>query len=332
MPKIISLFAISICFCLVANLVSSSRLDSSTSLPSFSKPKLSSPLSWLQNRWKQSCDLAELEQKVEDYNAAWVASAETANEGLTRRRLICLPLNERFNPPMGAFSHDHVQTGDKISAPSVFWQAIDKTKAEVPWLMRVERVTGWTGERFSYEKEDYNDTDESSDDEEEDSDVEKDSDSKFDVDIPKDASCHPGTLDSLVAGPLDFRAPQNYCFLPWWMMRALGLQPRDIVDVSLVTTIPPGSAARFRPHSSDFSKDISNPQAVMETELKHYSSLTKGTVIAFDYNKKRYWFDVVDLRSAPHGEKRDIIKVQDCDVATDFLPAKDTLKKRRTRK
>lgn len=314
-------------------MVSSSTVDSSPSLPSFSKPKLSSPSSYIQSRWKQSCDLAELEQKVEDHNAAFVATAETTNEALTKRRLICLPLNERFNPPMGAFSHDHVQTGDKMSAPAVFWQAIDKTKAEVPWLMKVERVTGWTGKRFSYGKqveEDYNDADEDSD--EEVSDDENDSGSNMNVDIPKDASFHPGTLDSVVGGPLDFRAPPNYCFLPWWMMRALGLQPRDIVDVTLATTVPPGSAARFRPHSSDFSKDISNPQAVMETELKHYSSLTKGAVIAFDYNKKRYWFDVVELRSAPHGEKCDMIKVQDCDIATDFLPAKDTLKKRRTRK
>jgi len=304
-------------------------------VPSFSRPKPSSLISWTQHRWKQSCELAELEQKVEDHNAAWVATAETANEGLRKRRLICLPLNERFNPPMGAFSHDHVQTGDKMSVPANFWQAIDKTKAEVPWLMTVERVPDWTGERFSYNKEeeeaDDDDVDESSDDVEG-LDLENDLDSKIDVDIPKDLSFHPGALDSVVGGPIDFRAPPNYCFLPWWMMRALGLQPRDVVDVTLATKIPPGSMARFRPHSSDFSKDISNAQAVMETELKHYSSLTKGSVIAFDYNKKRYWFDVVELRSAPNNEKRDMIKVQDCDIITEFLPAKDAMKKRRVKK
>ena len=133
-------------------------------------------------------------------------------------------------------------------------------------------------------------------------------------------------LDKVVGGPMDFRAPANYCFLPWWMMRALGLQPRDVVDVKLITTVPPGSAAQLRPHSSRFSKEIANPQAVLETELKHYSALTKGSTIAFDYNGQRYWFDVVELRSSPRGEKVPMVKVQDCDIATEFLPAKDTMK------
>lgn len=133
-------------------------------------------------------------------------------------------------------------------------------------------------------------------------------------------------LDRVVGGPMDFRAPSNYVFLPWWMMRALGLQPRDVVDVKLITTVPPGSAAQLRPHSSKFAKEIANPQAVLETELKHYSALTKGSTIAFDYNGQRYWFDVVDLRTAPRGEKAPMVKVQDCDIATDFLPSKDSMK------
>jgi hypothetical protein len=62
----------------------------------------------------------------------------------------------------------------------------------------------------------------------------------------------------------------------------------------------------------------------------------QGSTIAFDYNKKRYWFDVVELRSAPKGVKVPIIKVQDCDIATDFLTSKDVLieqlKKRQQRK
>lgn len=139
-------------------------------------------------------------------------------------------------------------------------------------------------------------------------------------------------LDKVVGGPMDFRAPANYCFLPWWMMRALGLQPRDVVDVKLITTIPPGSAAQLRPHSSKFAKEIANPQAVLETELKHYSALTKGSTIAFDYNGQRYWFDVVDLRSAPRGEKVPMVKVQDCDIATEFLPSKDSLKPKKKNK
>jgi hypothetical protein len=240
------------------------------------------------NRWSEAKQLASLEQQVEDHNAQYVA---THHPPQIYRRLICLPLDERFDPPMGVFSHNHVQTGDKVSLPRVFWDAIQLTKAQVPWLVEIRRVEGVTGDR---------------------------------VHMPEQVP-----LEKVVGGPLDFRAPSNYCFLPWWMMRALGLQPRDVVDVQLITTVPPGSAAQLRPHSSQFASDISNPQAVLETELRHYSSLTKGSQIAFDYNGKRYWFHVEELRSAPRGEKCPMIKVQDCDIATDFLPAKDNMQKKR---
>jgi hypothetical protein len=69
-----------------------------------------------------------------------------------------------------------------------------------------------------------------------------------------------------------------------------------------------------------------------KTELWHYSALAKGSTIAFEYNRKRYWFDVVELRSAPWGKKHPMIKVQDCDIATNVLPAKDSLKKKQQKK
>lgn len=249
------------------------------------------------NRYAEAKKLAALEQEVEDYNAAWVATARDVAESTSRRRLICLPLDDRFDPPMGSFSHEHVQTGDKMSLPRVLWDTIQANKAEVPWLFSVSRVDGVTKER---------------------------------VEVPEDFAAE--ALNEVVGGPLDFRAPPNYVFLPWWMMRALGLQPRDIVDVKLITTIAPGSLVRFRPHSSSFATDIANPQAVMETELRHYGSLTKGSTIAFDYNGKRYWFDVMELRAAPRGDKQPMVKVQDCDVASDFLPAKDTQKRKKAKK
>lgn len=279
----------------------------------------------IKNRLAVASELASLEQKVEDFNARWVASSASPSMASSRRRLICMPLDERFDPPMGVFSHNHVQTGDKMSVPRVFWNAIELNKAEVPWLMQLTRVEdddyriNSSSSGSSSILEERNDEDEDEDD---------DDDEVTGVSTSTTATTTTTTILPRVAGgPLDFRAPMNYCFLPWWMMRALGLDPRDVVDVKLLlNTIPPGSAAQLRPHSSEFAKDIANPQAVLETELKHYSSLTRGSVIAFDYNGKRYWFDVVELRSAPRGEKCDMVRVQDCDIATDFLPAKDAKK------
>jgi hypothetical protein len=248
---------------------------------------------------QEAVQLATLEQEVEDYNAVWVANSKNAAQSSSRRRLICLPLDERFDPPMGQFSHGHVQTGDKMSLPSCFLTAIKENNAEVPWIFMVSRVQGVTREP------------------------------RVPLNYETDNNLAAEELTDVVGGGLDYRAPPNYVFLPWWMMRALGLHPRDVVDVKLHTTVPPGSYAKFRPHSSLWSTNIANPHAVLETELRHYSALTRGSTIAFDYQGTRYWFDVVELKSAPRGEKQPMVKAMDCDLASDFLPAKDTLKKKK---
>lgn len=248
-------------------------------------------------KWRNAQNLALLEQAVEDYNAEEiVATAPNTASAVRYRRLIVLPLDERFDPPAGVFSHGHVQTGDKMSLPKVFWTAIQQNHAEVPWLFEVSRVDGITGPRVKFP--------------------------------PKEEDPN---LTKAVGGAIDFRSPPNYVFLPRWMMQALALRPRDVVDVKLIETVPAGSAVKLRPHSSEFVK-IGNHQAVLETELKHYSALTRGATIPFDYNGKRFYFDVVDLRSSPRGEKVPIAKVQDCDIAAEFIRAKDQMKPKKKMK
>ena len=85
----------------------------------------------LQSKWEKAHDLALLEQSVEDYNAEIVATASNEISTLSKRLLIVLPLDERFDPPTGVFSHGHVQTGDKMSLPYNFWTFIQKGQAEV---------------------------------------------------------------------------------------------------------------------------------------------------------------------------------------------------------
>lgn len=76
--------------------------------------------------------MALLEQAVEDHNAEYVATASDPVEAISYRRCIALPLDGRlFDPPVGVFSHGHVDTGDKMSLSRNFWDAIAKSKAEV---------------------------------------------------------------------------------------------------------------------------------------------------------------------------------------------------------
>jgi hypothetical protein len=256
---------------------------------------------FVQTAWDNARQLAELEQSVEDWNAECIALSP-ADE--CKRRLIVLPLDERFDPPSGSFSRDHVQTGDKMSLPKDFWTAILTTQAPVPWLFQVSKLTS---------HEDDGETK----NEDEDSSIVSSSNIQ-------------SVVQKCVGGAIDFRSPGNYVFLPHWMMLAMGLRPRDVVDVKLTTTTPPGSHVKLRPHTSEFLQ-IKNHQAVLETELKHYSALTQGATIPFDYNGKRWYFDVVDLRSAPRGERVPMAKVQDCDIAAEFVTAKDKLKNKKPR-
>ena len=86
--------------------------------------------SFIAKKWSHAQEIALLEQAVEDHNAEYVATSN-ALDAICYRRCIVLPLDERFDPPMGVFSHGHVDTGDKMSLSRNFWEAIIKSKAEV---------------------------------------------------------------------------------------------------------------------------------------------------------------------------------------------------------
>jgi len=301
---------------------------STSTSPGTNIPLLSKNI--VQQRVDEARALANLEQSVDDVNAQYIASCQTRGQSIAYRRLICMPLTPQFDPPMGIFSHGHIQTGDKMSLPKCFLEAITLNKAEVPWLFEVRRIDGVTGPRVEPSRSGVADAEE--DDETTTTSKKRKKKASQTEWKPTDWGAAPPadeTLEAVVGSCLDFRAPPNYIFLPWWMMRALGLKPRDVVDVRQITTVAPGGMVKFRPLTDQTLKDIANPQAVFETELRHYSSLTAGSTIAFDYNKKRYWFEVAECRSSVRGEKRPMIKCQDCDVATDYLPARDKVNARK---
>ena len=299
-------------------------------------------------RWKMAQDLVQQEQMVEDYNGQYIATSTSLAQASRHRRLIALPLTNAFDPPMGGFSHGHVQTGDKMSLPNNFVQAIALNKAQVPWLFSVKRIIDHDSTTTKTKTTKDHDltlslstpprvqfcsgkrtTDNNNNKQEE-----------LVDDIITEHIPSNTTLTQVVGGPLDFRAPSLYVFLPHWMMRALGIRPGEIVQVDLITTIPPGTMARLRPHTKQFAKSCSNnPQAVLETELRHYSSLTRGSTIAMEYNHVQYWFDVVDCKTtttaaaaaatslgSSSSSRTSVpwIKVQDCDIATEFLPDRET--------
>lgn len=283
--------------------------------PSLSYLRREGILPYLRRKWDRAQYLALLEQAVEDHNAEHVATASSSSsqiDALSYRRCLVLPLDDKlFDPPMGMFSHGHVDTGDKMSLPKNFWNAIIASKAEVPWLFEVCRVEG--GDRGRMLPRAVFDA------------MMGTGTSQKQQQKQQQQQNNPLPLSRAVGGAIDFRSPNNYAFLPKWMFTSMGLRPFDVVDIKLVTTTPPGSSVKLRPHNSSFLK-INNHQAVLETELKHYSALTRGSIIPFDYRGERHYFDVVDLRSAPRGERVPMVKVQDCDIAAEFVRARDDMK------
>ena len=230
--------------------------------------------------------------------------------------LIALPLSPSFNPPPTSFSHDHLFDGDKVSLPSHYWSVIRSLDIPVPWVIKISR-------QHNHDQYDQN--------------------SRV---VTKSASTRtpqtylPFKTTQLLTSPLDFRAPSNYIFLPMWMFRSLGLRPGEIVLAGLAKQVDDGGKVTLRPLTfkeseaegseynspievglgSDFLK-IASPTAVLETSLKHYSTLTAATVISLVYNDKRYYFEVVETRDK-RGRVVEAVKVQDCDVQVEFIKGK----------
>ena len=60
-------------------------------------------------------------------------------------------------------------------------------------------------------------------------------------------------------------------------------------------TLPVATFSKFQPLSKDFL-DLSNPKAVLEMRLRHFACLSKGDIVAINYNKKIYELNVLETK------------------------------------
>ena len=128
-----------------------------------------------------------------------------------------------------------------------------------------------------------------------------------------------GTLDKAYISPLDFRSPENYIFLPKWLMHDLGLSPNDQVDVSFVR-IKSAQLVVFQPLSAewdDLLKKFDDPKVLLEHEINKYSSLTAGSTIYIEIEGKEYPIYVKET-FAEGGISVKAVCVQDSDIRTDI--------------
>ena len=115
------------------------------------------------------------------------------------------------------------------------------------------------------------------------------------------------------SGVLEFVAEEGRCYLPYWLMQVLDLEPGDLLQIKS-TDLPPGSYIKLQPQSSAFL-DISDPKAVLETAFRNFSCLTTDDIFTFSYNDQIYSIKVLEVK--PQTDSL-AISVQETDLSVDF--------------
>eukprot|EP00054_Salpingoeca_dolichothecata_P027529 m.202586 g.202586 ORF g.202586 m.202586 type:complete len:751 (-) comp25984_c2_seq2:659-2911(-) len=130
---------------------------------------------------------------------------------------------------------------------------------------------------------------------------------------------HPESGTCLHAGVLDFTAPDDgIAYLPSWIMESLGVEDSDEIKIKAVK-LPKGTFCKLQPLSmawADVSMD--QQQAVMEFQLRKYSTLTEGQVVSIDFEASSLQFKIVECKPGPG------ISIIDTDIAIDFAKPLET--------
>lgn len=252
--------------------------------------------SLLSRTFKMALKRAFLEQDIEDLNALHKVDNHLV------RRLIAMPLTDDFKPNQLDFMHEKIQYGDKCSLPSSLGRLIFEKKYEVPFLFEIKPV-----------KTNSNDN-------------------KRDVasDNEQNGSQSQDHLRKAYISPLDFRAPENFIFLPKWLMNDLNLEPSDLVDISFIR-MRLADMVVIQPMTASWDKLLkklgeTNLRLRLETELNKYSSLTAGSTVYIEIDGVEYPL-FVKKTLAEGGLSVDGVRVQDSDLKTDIdRTILDTLK------
>jgi hypothetical protein len=261
----------------------------------------SSHLSFFRKVFSTALKQSLFEQDVEDRNAMHKVDNHLA------RRLIAMPLTDVFKPNQGDMMFDKVQYGDKCSLPTSIGRLVFEKRLEVPWLFEVKpakrsntRIT-WGSNKHDIRS------------------VTKPTGPAQLSEAQSELESSYAVLEKAYLSPLDFRSPENYVYMPQWLMRNLNVSANDVVDVSFVR-IKLASLVVFQPLSIEWDRFIKNvryPKALLEHEISKYSSLTSGATIYIKVKGVEYPL-LVKATYAEGGIAVKGVRVQDADIRTDI--------------
>ncbi|KAF9075182.1 ubiquitin fusion degradation protein UFD1-domain-containing protein [Rhodocollybia butyracea] len=113
------------------------------------------------------------------------------------------------------------------------------------------------------------------------------------------------------AGVLEFIAEEGVVYLPYWMMKTLRLNEGDPIRIT-GAELPKGQLVKLQAQSVHFL-ELSDHKAVLEKELRNFSTLTQGDIIEICYNT--IVFGILVMETTPGGGGIDIL---DTDLSVDF--------------
>jgi hypothetical protein len=205
---------------------------------------------------------------VEDRNAV------EKSTGSFKRYALVLPLTEAFEPPLTR-GYGKLQFSDRVSVPASYNAEIAKRNLEVPWHFEIKPVLGdEVPVNYDGDADDASLVRQLGHPGIEEPRVrplsrpasrsrqrEGDASGTAIGLLPKLARCF--------CSPVDFRSPENFVYVPLWIMRQLRLKPYDAVTMTSCK-LKDGVRIELQPHQDAFLK-LANPRAVLESELKYYT-------------------------------------------------------------
>ena len=127
---------------------------------------------------------------------------------------------------------------------------------------------------------------------------------------------NPKTNKKIYGSVLEFVAPEGMVFLPDWMLHAIDAPASTLVDVKVVD-LPKATYAKLRPVNYEEFKKLPNARDLLESKLRSFFTLMKGSTISVHHSGEDYIFQVVDLKP------KEAVCILNADLNTEFDLPKD---------
>ncbi|KAL8096693.1 hypothetical protein AgCh_037608 [Apium graveolens] len=118
-------------------------------------------------------------------------------------------------------------------------------------------------------------------------------------------------------GVLEFSAEEGCVYMPDWMMHTLVLKDGQFVRVEKTGNLAKATYMKIQPHSTDFVRNLSDPQVMLEEILKDFVCVTVGDTIIVNHEDQRYYIDIVAA------DPENVVSLFDTDCELDVMQPLD---------